>query len=121
MDNVGAMSNGSAKAGLQNWQRANIVAAINYLGELIGRSQTDPRAKAVYDGLLDVLDPSRRAVRSQRELTSGARAAAFSAAERRRGERRRGGDRRSANLGPPGGIERRAGRDRRSGQERRKR
>jgi len=41
---------------LQAWQRANLVAAINYIGEVIGRSPGDVRAKAVYEGLLEVLD-----------------------------------------------------------------
>lgn len=103
---------------LQSWQRANIVAAIGYLSELIGRSPSDVRARAVYEGLLDVLDPTRRAMREQRELSDAARTAAFTG-ERRRGERRKG-ERRRLNLGPPGGVERRSGLDRRSGRDRRR-
>jgi len=122
MDNDG-MSNGSLppKPGaLQSWQRANLVAAINYIGEIIGRSPTDVRAKAVYEGLLEVLDPSRRAVRAQREMADAARTAALSAKnERRQGERRRV-ERRKAKLGPPCGVERRSGHDRRAGEDRRR-
>lgn len=117
------MSNGSLplKPGaLQAWQRANLVAAINYIGEIIGRSPGDVRAKAVYEGLLEVLDPARRVMRAQREMADAARTAALSAKnERRQGERRRT-ERRRADLGPPGGIERRTGRDRRTGQDRRR-
>ncbi len=123
MDNVG-MSNGSLSqkpSPLQAWQRANLVAAINYVGEIIGRSPGDVRAKAVYEGLLEVLDPSRRLMRAQREMADAARTAALSAKnERRQGERRRGAERRRADSGPPGGGERRAGRDRRTGHDRRR-
>ncbi len=114
-----AHANTSKPAPLQAWQRANIVAAVNYLGEIIGRSPSDVRARAVYDGLLEVLDPARRAARAQREMADAARTAAYAGVERRRGERRKG-ERRQQNLGPPGGVERRSGRDRRSGVDRRK-
>ncbi|MBI3403637.1 MAG: hypothetical protein HY048_19665 [Acidobacteria bacterium] len=42
-----------------NWQHLNILAATNYLRERIASGVPDSRAKEVYDGLLDVLDPSR--------------------------------------------------------------
>jgi hypothetical protein len=117
------MSNGSLppKPGaLQAWQRANVVAAINYLGEIIGRSPGEVRARAIYEGLLEVLDPSRRVMRAQREMAEAARTAALSAKnERRQGERRRA-ERRKASGSPPGGVERRTGRDRRTGQDRRR-
>lgn len=112
-------ASGPKPGALQSWQRANIVAAITYLGEIIGRSPSDVRARAVHDGLLDVLDPTRRLAREQRELSEAARTAAFTG-DRRRGERRKG-ERRQQSLGPPGGVERRSGRDRRSGLDRRKR
>lgn len=106
--------------GLQNWQRANLVAAINFLGEIIGRSPGDVRAKAVYDGLLEVLDPSRRVARSQSELAQASRTAApKTGSERRRGERRKSSGRRKVHQGPPTGIERRSGIDRRVGADRR--
>jgi hypothetical protein len=42
-----------------NWQHLNILAATNYLRERIASGVPDSKAKEVYDGLLDVLDPSR--------------------------------------------------------------
>ena len=42
-----------------NWQHLNILAATNYLRERIASGVPDSKAKDVYDGLLDVLDPSR--------------------------------------------------------------
>jgi hypothetical protein len=42
-----------------DWQHLNILAATNYLRERIASGVPDPRAKHVYEGLLDVLDPSR--------------------------------------------------------------
>src|SRR5438093_12089796 len=79
------------------WQQANIQAAAAYLRERISAGATDPRTKAVYEGLLDVLDPPRRATRIQREAAQAAKAAVAVQAER---------DRRAA-------IERRSHRDRR--------
>jgi len=43
-----------------NWQHLNILAAANYFRECIAKGEPDPRAQAVYDGLLDVLQPARR-------------------------------------------------------------
>jgi hypothetical protein len=43
-----------------NWQHVKILAATNYFRERVARGAPDPRAKEVYEGLLDVLDPSRR-------------------------------------------------------------
>lgn len=120
---MSGMTNGGIPkpGGLQNWQRANLVAAINFLGEIIGRSPGDVRVKAVYEGLLDVLDPSRRATRSQREMAEASRTAATTTgSERRRAERRKSSDRRAVGFSPPGGIERRSGLDRRSGIDRRR-
>jgi hypothetical protein len=42
-----------------NWQHLNILAATNYLRERIASGIPDSKVKDVYDGLLDVLDPSR--------------------------------------------------------------
>jgi hypothetical protein len=42
-----------------NWQHLNILAATNYLRERIASGVPDSKAREVYDGLLDVLDPSR--------------------------------------------------------------
>jgi len=105
------------------WQQANIQAAAAYLRGLIGGGATDARTKAVYEGLLDVLNPSRRASRVQRESAQAAKAAVAVKAERDRraaAERRSQHDRRVATLGPPQGTERRRA-DRRSGSDRRNR
>jgi hypothetical protein len=106
-----------------NWQRANIQAAASYLRERISAGATDPKTKAVYEGLLEVLDPTRRATRLQREAASAAKAAVTvkPARERRSSisERRRLTERRRTNVGSPTGVERRTGADRRSGRDRR--
>ena len=111
-------------SGSMTWQQANIQAAAAYLRGLIGVGATDARTKAVYEGLLDVLDPPRRASRVQRESAQAAKAAVAVKAERDRraaAERRSLRDRRLANLGPPGGVERRRASDRRTGSDRRNR
>jgi len=105
-----------------NWQRANIQAAASYLRERMLAGVTDPKTKAIYEGLLEVLDPTRRATRLQREAASAAKAAVTvqPARERRaKSDRRRRADRRVANLGSPTGVERRRGGDRRTGRDRR--
>ena len=106
------------------WQRAAIQAAAGYMRERIAQGAADPKTKAIYDGLLEVLDPARRATRVQREQAAAARAAVVvkAAAERRAAdERRRQNDRRKLNLGSPTGAERRRGIDRRAGEDRRNR
>jgi hypothetical protein len=104
-----------------SWQRANIQAAVTYLREQMKSASTDARAKIVYEGLLEVLEPARRTVRLQREATEAASAVpiAVTRDRRQRVERRDRADRRLVNLGPPGGVERRKG-DRRGGAERRR-
>jgi hypothetical protein len=108
-------------ATLQGWQRENILAAASFLREQYGNPPSNARAKVVHDGLLEVIEPSRRAVRLQREMSVAARAAAITAKqERRAAAERRAADRRKANFGPPSGVsdrrkgERRAGSDRRT-------
>jgi hypothetical protein len=108
---------GIFRTGHQVWQRANIMAAANYLRELLARNPDDQRVKSLYEGLLEVLDPSRRTVRQQRELAQGTTPAKQE--RRRTSDRRAGSDRRQADLGAPAGQERRIGRDRRSGRDRR--
>ena len=106
------------------WQQANVQAAAAYLRERITAGATDPRTKAIYEGLLDVLDPPRRATRMQRESAQAAKAAVTVQAERDRraaSERRRRRDRRLANVGSPEGTDRRRTVDRRTGRERRNR
>jgi hypothetical protein len=102
-----------------NWQRANIQAAASYLREVMARAPSDGRAKAVYEGLLDVLDPSRRTARLQRERVAAAAAVPVQAArERRARHERRLTDRRKADMGSPTGVDRRQN-QRRTGRDRR--
>ena len=107
------------------WQRASILAAVNYLREQTRNGAGDPRADALGQGLLEVLEPSRRTARLQREAAHAAKAAALAGHERRKAsERRTGTDRRRHGAsGWPGigwsGPDRRSGHDRRSGRDRR--
>ena len=102
-----------------NWQRANIQLAATYLREVIAKG-ADPRAKAAYEGLLDVLDPARWTARLQRERAAATAAVPVQAArERRATHDRRVSERRSVNLGSPTGVERRRS-ERRSGRDRRR-
>jgi hypothetical protein len=101
---------------LTPWQRANIFAALNYLND-ISRVGQNPQAQGLAQGLMEVLEPSRRTIRLQREAAQAATAGARSDRERRTGERRRNPDRRkqgTTHTGP----ERRTGRKRRSGDRR---
>jgi hypothetical protein len=105
-----------------NWQRANIQAAATYLRERISAGASDVRTKAVYEGLLEVLDPNRRTLRMRREMAEATKASVPVHATRERRntiDRRSHADRRKVNLGPPGGMERRTGSDRRTGRDRR--
>jgi hypothetical protein len=102
---------------LQGWQRTNVVAAANCLREQISRTPDDQKLRGAYEGLLDLLDPSRLLVRKQREMAEAARQAAAAIKAERRTQDRRRTERRKANLGPPGperrSTERRTGADRR--------
>lgn len=104
---------------LTGWQRANVLAAAQYLRELLLKTPGDLKGRAVYDGLLEVLEPTRRVARQQREMAEAAKAA-VRIREQRSGRERRAAERRVANLGPPGGQDRRRA-ERRSGRDRRKR
>jgi hypothetical protein len=110
------MSVGSSTP-MAGWQRANVLAAAQYLRNIAAGRPDDVKAQAVYEGLLEVLEPARRTIRQQRELTEAARLSVMSR-EKRTGIDRRRGDRRRVNLGSPGAerrkSERRAGRDRRA-------
>ena len=109
---------------VMSWQSENIKAAAGYLRERISSGDTSSRTKAIYEGLLDILDPTRRATRVQREMAAASKASAAAAIkaerERRAAERRRNTDRRKLNLGSPTGVERRTG-ERRTGLDRRNR
>ena len=66
----------------------------NCLREQIARDPEDQKLRAAYEGLLDLLDPSRLLVRKQRELAEAARQAATRRVRQRaprRPDRRRGG------------------------------
>ena len=102
---------------LTPWQRANIYAALNYLKDL-GRVGQNPQAQGLAQGLMEVLEPSRRTVRLQREAAQAATAGAWSGREQRKGERRRNPDRRKQ-AATHSGPDRRTGRKRRSGERRR--
>lgn len=104
---------------MSGWQRANVLAAAQYLRDIVSHSPDDVKAQAAYQGLLEVLEPARRAIRQQRELSEAARSS-VTLREKRFGAERRRTDRRRVNLGPPkGGGERRTS-ERRSGRERRR-
>jgi hypothetical protein len=75
----------------------------------------------VYEGLLEVLDPSRRALRVQREQLAVTKASVPVKVERRACTRRRGRERRVTQAAAPNGIDRRSGTDRRMASDRRKR
>jgi hypothetical protein len=98
---------------LQSWQRDAILKAAQLLRDRFGNPPADPQAKAAHDGLLEVLDPARRTVRLQRELSEATRKAALTERTERRARERRATDRRKANLGPPAGMA-----DRRKGERR---
>jgi len=102
---------------MAGWQRANVLAAAQYLRDVVARAPDDAKAQSAYQGLLEVLEPSRRTVRQQRELSEAARES-VRLREKRAGAERRAAERRRVNLGPPADerrrTERRTGRDRRS-------
>lgn len=104
-----------------DWERAAIAAAADYLRDLIENGATDYRTKSAYEGLLDLLDPVRHALRIQRAVSADAALAILRAGRDRRTSisRRRPSDRRRANFGAMVADERRTGSLRRSGHDRR--
>src|SRR5882672_1303957 len=100
------------------WERANVLAAAQYLRDGVTRMPDEMKAQTVYQGLLEVLEPARRTIRQQRELAEAARSS-VTLREKRAGAERRRTDRRRVNLGPPA-VERRKT-ERRTGRERRTR
>ena len=104
---------------LQGWQREAILKAAQLLRDRFGNPPTDPQARVAHDGLLEVLDPARRTVRLQREMSEATRKASLTQRSERRGKERRANDRRKVNLGPPPGTDDRRGGERRSGKDRR--
>lgn len=106
---------------LQAWQRDAIMKAAQLLRDRFGNPPVDAQARSAHDGLLEVLDPARRTVRLQKELSDATRKAALTPRTERRGKDRRANDRRKVNLGPPPGIDERRKTERRSGADRRNR
>lgn len=102
---------------LSGWQRAHIVSAAEYVRDLTRRTPGDERARTVYEGLLEVLEPSRRMARQYRERHPAS--AGGSMWDQRSGRQRRLADRRAADAGPAVQTERRRA-QRRSGLDRRK-
>jgi len=107
----------SSSTPMAGWQRANVLAAAQYLRDIVVRRPDDVKVHSVYEGLLEVLEPARRTIRQQRELSDAARFSVMSR-EKRTGSERRRGDRRRVNLGSPSGGERRKT-QRRTGRDRR--
>jgi hypothetical protein len=73
---------------LMPWQRANVHAALNYLKDIVRVGQ-NPQAHVLAQGLMEVLEPSRR--NSNRRTASVVHAGP----ERRTGRDRRSGERRA--------------------------
>lgn len=104
---------------LQGWQREAILKAAQLLRDRFGNPPVDAQVRLAHDGLLEVLDPARRTVRLQRELSEATRKASLTPRSERRGKERRARDRRRVNLGPPPGMSERRQAERRSGRDRR--
>ena len=116
------MSNSKSVA-LEVWQRQAVLAAAALLRERFGMAPQDAKAKAVHDALLEVVEPKRRTLRLQREMSKAADGAVLTMKTERRGrarDRRTGWERRVLDVGSPTGTERRGG-DRRLRDERRSR
>lgn len=103
---------------LQSWQRDAILKAAQLLRDRFGNPPVDAQARAAHDGLLEVLDPARRTVRMQKELSEATRKAALTEKAERRARERRALERRKANLGPPPGVPERRRTERRAGERR---
>ena len=106
---------------LQGWQRESILKAAQLLRDRFGNPPVDAQARSAHDGLLEVLDPSRRTVRLQKELSEATRKATMTERAERRARERRASDRRKVNLGPPPGTPERRQGERRTGGDRRTR
>lgn len=104
---------------LQGWQRDAVLKAAQLLRERFG--DDDAKARVVRDSLLEVLDPARRTVRMQKELSAATRITAPPEKAERRQRDRRAIERRKANVGPAADLPDRRRRDRRSTERRNKR
>jgi hypothetical protein len=103
---------------LQAWQREAILKAATLIRDRFGNPPVDAQARSAHDGLLEVLDPARRTVRLQKEMSEATRKAALTEKTERRQKERRANDRRKVNIGPPPGVGERRKTDRRSGERR---
>jgi len=103
---------------LQSWQREAILKAAQLIRDRFGNPPVDAQARSAHDGLLEVLDPARRTVRLQKELSEATRKAALTERTERRGKERRGNDRRKVDIGPPPGMNDRRKGERRKGERR---
>jgi hypothetical protein len=113
--------NAGRGSALDLWQRQAVLAAASLLRDRFSGTPDDNRARTVHDALLEVVEPTRRAVRLQREMSAAASDAALTLRSERRGRGRRAGtDRRVWEFGPPRGVERRMD-ERRGPEERRAR
>jgi hypothetical protein len=106
---------------LQSWQRDAILKAAQVLRNRFGNPPEDAEVRALHDGLLEVLDPARRTLRLQRELSEAIRNTGVTDRKERRTRQRRVAERRKGEAGPPSETpERRAG-ERRSSDRRNRR
>jgi hypothetical protein len=103
---------------LQSWQREAILKTAQLLRDRYGNPPADAQARSAHEGLLEVLDPARRTVRLQRELTEATRKAAPAERPQRSGKDRRATDRRTVNGSPPSGTPERRRTERRTGERR---
>ena len=71
---------------LQSWQREAILKAAQLLRDRFGNPPVDAQARSAHDGLLEVLDPARRTVRLQKELSEATRKAALTERTERRSD-----------------------------------
>jgi hypothetical protein len=111
------MNEAGVPRALTGWQRLHVLLAAQYLREIASTSPGDARARSAYEGLLEVLEPTRRVVREHREGRRGS-AVQSSMWEQRTGRDRRIADRRTSDRPWPTAAERRSA-QRRSGQDRR--
>lgn len=116
---------------LQGWQREAILKAAAFLREQYGNPPGDAMARGAHDGLLEVLDPARRTVRLQQQISEAARKAvqaekaerkaAMALKAERRARERRSAERRKVNAGPPPGAAERRSAERRTKERRSRR
>lgn len=103
---------------LQGWQREAILKAAQLLRDRFGNPPVDAQARSAHDGLLEVLDPARRTIRLQKELSEATRKAALTERAERRQRERRAAERRKVNRGPPTGVPERRKGERRTSERR---